>query len=566
MASTVGVHPDGPSIHATGRGRWIGLALLSIGVAMIIVDATIVNVAVPSIIRELALDSTQAEWINTIYALVFAALLITLGRLGDVFGRRRMYLGGLGLFLAASVLAGASPSGDILILARVLQGVGGAMILPATQAILNSNFQGRDRAIAFGIWGSVIGGVAAVGPLLGGFLTTYASWRWAFFVNVPVGLIAIAGTLRYIGESRDEHARPGFDLPGFLLITGGLGAFVFGLIEGRQYGWWTPNPRHPFEVLGLGWPLDTVSITPFAIGFGIVALLLFAAVESRRRASGSFYLFDFTLWRYKGFRYGNLAGTIVSLGEFGLLFALPLFLQGVLGYSAFDTGAVFLSLAMGAFFAAPGAATLARRYGPRWVVTTGMLLEAVGIAATTFLISTSVNGLMLAIPLFVYGVGVGFATAQLRQVGSALGIAILGTILFSTLVTRSTDNIAASLPDVKPACQELVVYLVDASAGQVLPALKDPSRAAEAGFGGGIGALPPEQAACFTDPAFLASLTATVTPIEQAFVDATRFAGFTATGFVLLGVVFSLLLPAGRHRPSEASEASGREEIVPGSG
>ncbi len=592
MTGTVGARPEGPSIHATGRGRWIGLALLSIGVAMIIVDATIVNVAVPSIIRELALDSTQAEWINTIYALVFAALLITLGRLGDVFGRRRMYLGGLGLFLAASVLAGAAPSGDILILARVLQGVGGAMILPATQAILNSNFQGHDRAIAFGIWGSVIGGVAAVGPLLGGFLTTYASWRWAFFVNVPVGLIAIAGTLHYIGESRDEHAKPGFDLPGFLLITGGLGAFVFGLIEGRQYGWWTPNPRHPFEVLGFGWPLDTVSITPFAIGFGIVALLLFAAVESRRRASGSFYLFDFTLWRYKGFRYGNLAGTIVSLGEFGLLFALPLFLQGVLGYSAFDTGAVFLSLAVGAFFAAPGAATLARRYGPRWVVTIGMALEAVGIAATTFLISTSVNGLMLAIPLFAYGVGVGFATAQLtsivlsdipvslsgiasganstlRQVGSALGIAILGTILFSSLVTRSTDNIAASLPDVKPACQELVVYLVDASAGQVLPALKDPSRAAEAGFGGGQAALPPEQAACFTDPAFLASLTATVTPIERAFVDATRFAGFTATGFVLLGVVFSLLLPAGRHRPSEASEASeasDREEIVPHAG
>ena len=575
MASAGGAQPTGPSIHAEGRGRWVGLAMLSVGVAMIIVDATIVNVAVPSIIRELALDSTQAEWINTIYALVFAALLITLGRLGDVFGRRQMYLGGLGLFLAASVLAGVAPSGDVLIIARIFQGVGGAMILPATQAILNANFQGRDRAIAFGIWGSVIGGMAAVGPLLGGFLTTYASWRWAFFINVPIGLFAIAGTLHYIGESRDEDARPGFDLPGFVLITGGLGAFVFGLIEGRQYGWWTPNPRHPFDVLGLGWPLDGVSITPFMIGFGLVALLLFAAVESRRRAAGRFYLFDFTLWRYRGFRYGNLAGTIVSLGEFGLLFALPLFLQGVLGYSAFDTGAVFLALAVGAFFAAPGAATLARRYGPRWVVTIGMLLEAIGIVATTLLISTSVNGLMLVIPLFVYGVGVGFATAQLtsivlsdipvslsgiasganstlRQVGSALGIAILGTILFSSLVTLSGDNIAASVPNVSPVCRELVVDLVDASAGQVLPALKNPSRAAETGFGGGVAALPPEQAACFSDPVFLSSLQATAVPIENAFVDATRFAGFGATGFVLLGVVFSLLLPARRAEPPEA--------------
>jgi EmrB/QacA subfamily drug resistance transporter len=549
--------------------------MLSVGVAMIIVDATIVNVAVPSIIRELALDSTQAEWINTIYALVFAALLITLGRLGDVFGRRLMYLGGLGLFLTASVLAGVAPSGDVLIVARVFQGVGGAMILPATQAILNSNIQGRDRAIAFGIWGSVIGGMAAVGPLLGGFLTTYASWRWAFFINVPIGLFAIAGTLHYIGESRDEDAKPGFDLPGFVLITGGLGAFVFGLIEGRQYGWWMPNPRRPFDVLGLSWPLDGVSITPFLLGFGLVALLLFAVVESRRRAAGRFYLFDFTLWRYRGFRYGNLAGTIVSLGEFGLLFALPLFLQGVLGYSAFDTGAVFLSLAVGAFFAAPGAATLARRYGPRWVVTIGMLLEAVGILATTLLISTSVNGLMLVIPLFVYGIGVGFATAQLasivlsdipvslsgiasganstlRQVGSALGIAILGTILFSSLVTLSGDNIAASVPNVSPVCRELVVDLVDASAGQVLPALKDPSRTAETGFGGGLAALPPEQAACFSDPVFLSSLQATAVPIENAFVDATRFAGFAATGFVLLGVLFSLLLPARRAEPAEA--------------
>ncbi|MGH2513203.1 MAG: MFS transporter, partial [Candidatus Limnocylindrales bacterium] len=201
-----------PAIHAEGRRRWVGLAMLSVGVAMIIVDVTVVNVAVPSIIRDLKLDSTQAEWINTIYALVFAALMITLGRLGDVFGRRRLYLIGLAVFCAASVLAGLSPSGDVLILARVLQGVGGAMILPATQAILNANFQGRDRAIAFGIWGSVIGGVAAVGPLLGGFLTTYASWRWAFLINLPVGLFAIAGTLHYLGESRDEHAKAGFDL------------------------------------------------------------------------------------------------------------------------------------------------------------------------------------------------------------------------------------------------------------------------------------------------------------------------------------------------------------------
>ena len=559
--------PDGAAMHASGRGRWLGLAMLSVGVAMIIVDATIVNVAVPSIIRELKLDSTQAEWINTIYALVFAALLITLGRLGDVFGRRRLYLVGLAVFIGASMLAGLAPNGDLLLVARLFQGLGGAMILPATQAILNSNFQGRDRAIAFGIWGSVIGGMAAVGPLLGGALTTYLSWRWAFFINLPVGLLAIAGTVRYIGESKDENARPGFDLPGFALITVGLGAIVFGLIEGRQYGWWTPNAKHPFSLFGQAWPFNAVSVIPAILVLGVAALAMFAVVETRRRRSGRFYLFDFSLWRYRGFRYGNLAGSIVALGEFGLLFALPLFLQAVLGYSAFETGLVFLALAVGAFFAAPGAATLARRYGPRWVVTTGMILEAVGILATTLLISTTTSGLLLGIPLFVYGVGVGFATAQLtsivlsdvpversglasganstlRQVGSALGIAIIGTALFSVLVGQSTDRFrsiappAGLPPAVSAQIGEFVADALDASAGQAIGPLRDdPAKAAE------LAPLPPEVRAFLAEPAAKAILAPYVAVAEQSFVDATRAAGFVATGFVLLGVVFSFLLP-----------------------
>lgn len=566
-------------MHAEGRGRWIGLATLSIGVAMIIVDATIVNVAVPSIIQDLDIDSTTAEWVNTVYALVFAALLITLGRLGDVFGRRRLYIGGLVVFMAASVLAGAAPTGELLIAARILQGVGGAMILPSTQSILNANFQGHDRAIAFGIWGATIGGVAAIGPLLGGWLTTYLSWRWAFYINVPVALVAIAGTLRYIGESKDEDAKPGFDLPGFLLITFGLGAFVFGLIEGRSYGWWTPT--QPFTFLGWTWPLESVSIIPFALGAGIVAIGVFGIVELSRMRAGKFFLFDFTLWSYRGFRFGNLAGTIVALGEFGLLFALPLFLQAVLGYSAFETGLVFLSLALGAFFAAPGAASLARRFGPRWVVTTGMLLEAIGIIVTTLLISSSVTGLELAVPLFVYGVGVGFATAQLtsivladvpvgrsglasganstlRQVGSALGIAILGTVLFTSLVDQSASNVAAAFPGLPAPCADLVTTLVDESAGQILPVLEDPSMAAGTDqFDSLSSTLPPEQVACFQDPAFIAALPEVAVQVEDAFVTATRLAGLTAAAFVALGVVFSLLLPRTRVGPRDDEEQLG---------
>ena len=564
MSQTMGA--TGGAMHSEGRGRWLGLAMLSVGVAMIIVDATIVNVAVPSIIKDLKLDSTTAEWINTVYSLVFAALLVTLGRVGDLWGRRKLYLLGLGIFGAASVLAGAAPSGELLIGARVLQGIGGAMILPATQSILNTNFRGRERAIAFGIWGATIGGMAAVGPLLGGWLTTYLDWRWAFFINVPVGLIAVLGTLKYIGDSRDEHATAGFDPLGFVLITFGLASFVFGLIEGRNYGWW--EPTHPFDLFGLTWPIEGISTIPFAIGFGVVALVLFVILEQRRAKAGKFILFDVGLWGFKAFRYGNLAGTIVSLGEFGLLFALPLFLQAVIGYDAFQTGLVFLALAIGSFFAAPLAAKVAHAWGPRRAVSLGMILEAVGIIATALLISPDVSGLALALPLFVYGVGVGFATAQLtsivlsdvppqrsglasganstmRQVGSALGIAILGTVLFSTLSQGTRDNLTAALPNVGEPCIQLVSTLVDESAGQILPLFKDPSALASgsSSFGGDLGSLPADQVACFRNPAFLGSFTKMVEPIQDAFVDATRLAGFVASAFVLLGVLLSFLLP-----------------------
>jgi len=540
------------SMDESGRGRWLGLAMLSLGVSMIIVDATIVNVSIPAIISDLELQATQAEWVNTSYALVFAALLITLGRLGDQRGRRGMYLVGLVVFLIASVIAGASTSGTMLIGARLLQGVGGAMILPATQSILNTNFRGRDRAIAFGIWGAVIGGMAALGPLLGGWLTTNLSWRWSFFINIPVGIIAILGTLRYIRESRDEHARAGFDLPGFLLITFGLGAFIFGLIEGNTYGWWTP--KQPFEVAGWTWPLENISIIPFAIGFGILALGLFAWVELRRERAGKFFVFDFDLWRFPAFRYGNLAGTIVSLGEFGLLFVLPLFLQAALGLSAFETGLIFLSLAVGAFFAAPVAASLARRYGPRRTVSLGMALEAVGILATTLLLSTTVTGLQLVIPLFVYGVGVGLATAQLtsvtlsdipmqksglasganstmRQVGSALGIAILGTILIVSLGNGVRTKLA-DVPGLPPAAVEGLASAMESSAGQALTGLRE-----EPGS------------------------EAIVPLIDAAFEEAARLTGFSAFLFVLLGLGFSVLLP--ETRPAEQRTLEASEPDVP---
>jgi len=544
-----------------GRARWLTLLAISLGISMIIVDATIVNVAIPSIVRDLGLDGSGAEWIVSVYPLVFAALLITLGRTGDILGRKRLYIFGLVTFTGASMLAGLAPTGPLLIAARILQGVGGAAIAPATQSILNATFRGKDRAIAFAVYGSVIGGMAAMGPLVGGWLTTNLTWRWAFFVNLPIGIIALVATLMWVTENRDEHAKAGFDAPGFATLTFGLVAVVFGLIEGYSYGWWAPSKA--FTIAGWTWPLTSISIIPVAFALGIASLVAFALIELRRQRAGKFILFDFTLWANPSFRFGNMTATIVALGEFGLLFALPLFLQGVLGYSAFDTGLVFLSLAVGSFVAAPIAGGIAHKYAPRRVVQIGMALEAVGVLGTALLLAPGVSGWVLAIPLFVYGIGVGFATAQLanvvlseiepaksglasganstmRQIGTAIGAALIGTILLVGLNTGTRIQLEA-IPGIPAASVDQIVKVIEASDGQALIELRNDPQAA-----------------------------AVVPAIEQAFTGAARTAGFAAAGFITLGLLFSLRLPASTPATREAVEISlevahrRRGELVPG--
>lgn len=403
--------------EATGsRLRWFGLVFISIGVAMIIVDATIVNVAIPSIVTDLHISSSDTQWIQEIYTLVFAALLLSLGRTAGQVGRRRLFVFGVAEFVAASVLAAAAGSGGLLIVARLLQGIGGAAILPTSLSLLNATFRGRERGIAFAVWGSTIGGTAALGPLLGGWLTTSFSWRWAFGINVPLGLLVVLGALLCVSESTEKSTRRGIDGLGALLSVIGFGGLVFGLIEGRNYGWL--SLRKPFSVFGIGWTAGP-SPVPIAIGIGLIALAAFVAVELRRNRRDRPVLLDLSLLAIPSFRNGNIAAALVSLGEFGLLFALPPWFQNVLGYTAFETGLSLLPLAVGSFVASGIAVAISSRSSPVAAVRLGVLLEILGIAAIGVLARSDSAWWITVVPLFAYGMGVGLATAQLT--GVALG-------------------------------------------------------------------------------------------------------------------------------------------------
>ena len=514
------------------RRRWLGLPFVALGVALIIVDATIVNVAIPSIVEDLGISSTQVQWTQESYTLVFASLLLVFGRLADRFGRRMMFsLGVLG-FIIASVIAAQSGSGDALIAARLLQGVGGAMMLPTSLSLLNSNFFGKDRGIAFAVWGSTIGAAAAFGPLLGGWLTTDFSWRWAFGINIPLGLLVLVGTWLFFHETRAEEAKSGADFFGAVSSVLGVGSIVFGLIEGRNYGWWRPIGSD-----NLFLPADfALSVVPVMFIIGALVLAFFLVVELKRNRQGLPVLLDLNLLAVKSFRNANIAAGIVSLGEFGLLFALPLWLQNVLGYSAFDTGVLLLSLALGSFLASGAGAPLAQKRGPIFVVRTGIVLELIGIAWAGMVVSTTTSWLLIAIPLFFYGSGVGLATAQLtgvaladipvensgqasgitstsRQLGSALGIAILGTTLFTTLGAEFDK----SLNDLPAIPQEQHAQLTSAltdSAGIV------------------ISQVWPNLPA--TQPL--------VEPASEALSTGTRYAAFAGAGFLVIGFLASLRL------------------------
>ena len=266
---------------APTRREWLGLAVLSIGLGLIVLDGTIVGVALPAIIGDLHLDLTDAQWVNSLYAVLLAALLLSTGNLADRWGRKRLFLAGLIVFVAGSLLAAAASTAGVLIGARAVQAIGAAFIMPSTLSTVNAVFRGRYRAAAFGVWGAVISGAAAVGPLAGGALTQWASWHWIFLVNLPLGALVFIAAIFTVPETRGEKKRPGVDVDGALLSAIGFGALVFAVIEGPDLGWWTP--KSDLTVFGWVWPKDAaISAVPVAFGIAVVALVLFVIWERHR--------------------------------------------------------------------------------------------------------------------------------------------------------------------------------------------------------------------------------------------------------------------------------------------
>jgi EmrB/QacA subfamily drug resistance transporter len=419
-------------IFADENRKWWTLAAVSFGLFMIMLDNTVVNVALPSIERDLHITISQLEWIVTSYALVFAALLITGGKLADLLGRRKIFVVGLAVFTLSSLACGMAPNAGFLIGARAVQGVGAALMNPATLSIITATFPPRQRGQAIGIWAGVSALALAIGPLAGGLIVDNIGWNWIFFINVPVGVLGIVVAQFFITESRDTSHEQSVDFPGLVTSAGALFALSYALIEGNQRGWSSA------EILGL-----------FAAA--AVLLVAFLMLESRQRLP----MLDLSLFKNSSFVGANVVALLVSLGMFGVFFFIALYVQNILGYSPTRSGAIFLPMTILIILIAPIAGKLSDRIGGRWLMGGGMTLlgisllfyQRVGLHSNfwTLLPSLVLGGIGMAltmspmtsvamgsVPVDKAGVGSGVLNS-FRQMGGSLGIALMGAILASYL-------------------------------------------------------------------------------------------------------------------------------------
>ncbi len=410
--------------------KWWTLAAVSVGLFMIMLDNTVVNVALPSIRRSLGVSLEGLEWVVAGYALTFAAFLLTGGKLADYFGRRLIFMVGLVIFTGASLACGLAPNGGVLIGARVVQGLGGALMNPATLSIITATFAPRERGKAIGIWAGVSAMALAIGPLVGGLLTEHVNWNWIFFINVPIGIAGLFAIPVFIEESRDESAEQRLDFPGLATSAVGLFALTYAFIEANNYGWTSSRILGSFLVAAL-------------------ALVAFILLERHQRAP----MLDLSLFRNRTFSGANSAMLFVGLAMFGTFFFVSLYMQNVLGYSPVQAGASFLPMTLLIIVLAPRMGGLSDKFGSRWLVGGGMTLLAamlfyysqlglhetfwallpgllIGGTGMAMTMTPTTAAAMSAVAVDKAGIGSAVLNSA-RQVGGSLGIAVMGAIVAS---------------------------------------------------------------------------------------------------------------------------------------
>jgi EmrB/QacA subfamily drug resistance transporter len=424
--------------------KWWTLTVVCIAIFMLLLDITVVNVALPVIQHELHASFSSLQWVVDAYALTLAALLLTAGSLADRLGRRRIFAGGLVMFVVASLLCGLATTATQLDLARALQGIGGAAMFATSLALIAQEFEGRERATAFGIWGATTGFAVAIGPLVGGALVDGIGWEWIFFVNVPIGVAALFVTLTRLRESRDG-GQGGVDLPGVVTFSGGLFCLVFALIRGNAEGW----------------------SSTLIVGLLVAAVLLLVAFVVVERHS-SHPMFDLSLFRKPTFTGASIVAFTLSASMFAMFLFITLYMQNVLGYSALETGVRFLPLSLLSFLVAPIAGRLTAHVPVRYLMCAGLLLVTGGLVLmhgvsvdskwTTLLGGFILAGAGIGLinpPLASTAIGVvpqrksGMASGintTFRQVGIATGIAALGAI-FQARVESKLGDVLSATPD-----------------------------------------------------------------------------------------------------------------------
>ncbi|HEY2327997.1 MAG TPA: MFS transporter [Gaiellaceae bacterium] len=451
--------------------KWGTLLTVCVGTFMLLLDITIVNVALPAIQRALHASFSDLQWVVDAYALTLATCVLTAGALADLFGRKRLFLIGIVLFTIASAACGAANDPLFLIIARAVQGIGGATMFATSLALLSQEFHGRERGTAFGIWGATIGAAVAVGPLAGGMLTSWISWRWIFFVNIPIGIVAVVLGAAQLRESANpEHSR--LDPVGLATLTSGLFCLILALIEGNKRGWSSG------VILGL-------------IAAAIVLLAIFVVSQASERTS----MVDLSLFGRPAFIGAQTTAFAISSSMFAMFLYLTLYLQNVLGLSPLQTGLRFLPLSAISFFAAPTAGKLIGRVPIRVLLAFGLALNAI---AMWWMSRITVHSHWTALlgGFLVGGVGIGFVNAPLaatavstvrqeragmasginntfRQIGIATGIAALGAIFQSKVGVQTIGGVpseAAKVAFVHGLHDILLVGASVAAIGAVLAA------------------------------------------------------------------------------------------------